>query len=172
MKWSWSQVSVCLYQSGSLAALDRDIGYSSSNHSTLLYTWRRSHHQFAIILRSSVRMRQRMKDSTMIMRPGEFWIADIPFTNATASKRRPVLVLWLDAEDAVVAVVTSAGMRSSTDVSLQEWSASGLRVASTVRLSRLDCLEQSLLLFRLGTVRAIDAERLKNVWASDVRLRF
>ena len=26
--------------------------------------------------------------------PGEVWIADIPFTSGTASKLRPVLVLW------------------------------------------------------------------------------
>jgi hypothetical protein len=27
--------------------------------------------------------------------PGEFWLADIPFTNGAASKVRPVLVLWM-----------------------------------------------------------------------------
>jgi mRNA interferase MazF len=41
--------------------------------------------------------------------PGEFWVADIPFTNQSASKKRPVLVLWLDAADVVVAAVTTAG---------------------------------------------------------------
>ncbi len=29
----------------------------------------------------------------MTIQPGEFWVADIPFTDATASKKRPVLVL-------------------------------------------------------------------------------
>lgn len=32
-------------------------------------------------------------------RPGEIWLADIPFTNGVASKIRPVLMLWLDAAD-------------------------------------------------------------------------
>jgi mRNA interferase MazF len=73
--------------------------------------------------------------------PGEIWLADIPFTDGSASKIRPVLVLWLDAGDAVVAAVTSAATRSPSDVLLQNWQAEGLRVASTVRLSRLDCLE-------------------------------
>jgi hypothetical protein len=27
--------------------------------------------------------------------PGEIWLADIPFTDGSASKIRPVLVLWL-----------------------------------------------------------------------------
>ena len=35
--------------------------------------------------------------------PGEIWLAEIPFTDGSASKIRPALVLWLDAWDAVVA---------------------------------------------------------------------
>jgi len=91
--------------------------------------------------------------------PGEVWLADIPFTNGVASKLRPVLVLWTDAADVVVVAVTSAQPRSTTDVALQNWSAAGLRVASTVRLSRLDCLEQVLLRRRLGVLARADAEQ-------------
>ena len=68
-------------------------------------------------------------------RPGEVWIADIPFTSGTASKLRPVLVLWTDGADVVVAAITSAQPRTTTDVALQNWAAAGLRVASTARLS-------------------------------------
>ena len=53
--------------------------------------------------------------------PGEVWIADIPFTSGTASKLRPVLVLWTDAADVVVAAITSAQPRTTTDVALQNW---------------------------------------------------
>jgi len=104
--------------------------------------------------------------------PGEVWLADIPFTSGVASKLRPVLVLWTDDADVVVAAVTSAQPRSSTDVALQNWSKGGLRVASTVRLSRLDCLEQSLLRRRLGKVASDDADRLKRVWADEMQLHF
>jgi mRNA interferase MazF len=83
-----------------------------------------------------------------------------------------VLVLWLDGQDAVVAVVTSAAPRSPTDVPLLDWQAAGLRVASTVRLSRLDCLEQSLLLYRLGALSAADAQRLKATWNQHVKPQF
>ena len=108
----------------------------------------------------------------MTISSGEFWIADIPYTDRSASKKRPVLVLWLDAADAVVAVVTSAPPRSVTDVALGDWQAAGLRLASTVRLSRLDCLEQSLLLHCLGRVSAPDAQLLKATWATQVKLQF
>lgn len=73
----------------------------------------------------------------MTVQPGELWVADIPFTNGQAFKKRPVLVLWLDGQDAVVAAVTSSDPRTSTDVSLADWRSAGLRVASTVRLARL-----------------------------------
>jgi mRNA interferase MazF len=104
--------------------------------------------------------------------PGEFWLADIPFTNGVTSKLRPVLILWTDAADVVVAAITSGQPRSTTDVTLQNWPAAGLRVASTVRLSRLDCLEQHLLRRRLGIIAQSDAGQLKRVWANEIRLRF
>ena len=53
----------------------------------------------------------------MNIQPGDLWIADIPFTDGSGSKKRPVLVLWLDANDVVAAAVTSAAPRSATDVS-------------------------------------------------------
>ena len=100
----------------------------------------------------------------MTIRPGEFWVADIPFTDGSGSKKRPVLVLWLDAADVVCCAVTSAAPRSPTDVLLADWKASGLRTASTVRLSRLDCLEQSLLIARIGAISPVDANSVKQSW--------
>lgn len=105
----------------------------------------------------------------MTIHPGDFWVAEIPFTDGSALKKRPVLVLWLDGNDVVVAAVTSAAPRTPTDVPLADWRDSGLRVPSTVRLSRLDCLEQSLLLFRLGRVSPSDAQRLKDIWAVHIK---
>lgn len=104
--------------------------------------------------------------------PGEFWLADIPYTDASSSKKRPVLILWIDGMDAVVATVTSAAPRSVTDVALIDWKVGGLRVPSTVRLSRLDCLEQSLLLHRLGHVSDADSQQLKAVWSQHVQPQF
>ncbi|MFK0735045.1 MAG: type II toxin-antitoxin system PemK/MazF family toxin [Gloeotrichia echinulata IR180] len=108
----------------------------------------------------------------MIIQAGEFWVADIPFTSGGGSKKRPILVLWLDGDDVVAAVVTSAKPRTQTDVALNDWSASGLRVASTVRLSRLDCLEQSLLLAKIGQISEADGTRLKEVWDEYIKPQF
>jgi mRNA interferase MazF len=108
----------------------------------------------------------------MPIRLGDFWVADIPFTDRSTSKKRPVLVLWLDGLDAVVAAVTSAAPRSPTGVVLADWRAARLRVPSTVRLSRLDCLEQSLLLYHLGVVSPADAHNIKNAWSAHVQPQF
>src|SRR5947209_7362949 len=107
--------------------------------------------------------------ASMMISPGEFWLANILYTDQSAAKKRPVLVLWLDTGDAVVAAVTSALPRTPSDTPLTDWQASGLRVASTVRLSRLDCLEQTLLLHRIGTLSNADAQRLKAAWSQHVK---
>ncbi|PSB44611.1 PemK-like protein [filamentous cyanobacterium Phorm 6] len=106
------------------------------------------------------------------MNGSDFWVANIPFTNGADSKKRPILLLWLDGEDVVASAVTSAKPRSQTDVFLNDWSVSGLRVASTVRLSRLDCLEKSLLLAKIGQISQADAAAVKQVWELYVKPQF
>lgn len=108
----------------------------------------------------------------MTITPGDIWIAEILFTDGSAAKKRPVLILWLDAQDAIVAAVTSASPRSVTDVPLQDWQQIGLRVASVVRLARLDCLEQSLLIAKIGHISQTDAQQLMDVWNTEVRPKF
>jgi mRNA interferase MazF len=108
----------------------------------------------------------------MTIRPGEFWVANIPFTNVSGSKKRPVLVLWLDASDLVAAAVTSARPHSPFDVPLNDWKMSGLRRPSTVRLSRLDCLEQSLLIGRIGEISDTDGEQVKHTWDLHIKPQF
>ncbi len=108
----------------------------------------------------------------MTIQAGDLWIAEIPFTNGAGSKKRPILILWLDGEDVVVVAVTSAKPRTQADVALKNWSDSGLRVASTVRLSRLDCLEKSLLLAKIGQISDSDAGQIKAVWNLHVKPQF
>jgi len=103
---------------------------------------------------------------------GEVWVAKIPFTGGQAAKLRPVLVLWEDGRDVVVAAITSAAPRSPADVPLFGWAGAGLRVPSTVRLSRLDCLECPLLLRRLGRLLPEDARNVREVWRRVVGPQF
>jgi mRNA interferase MazF len=108
----------------------------------------------------------------MTVKAGELWVAEITFTDGSASKKRPVLILWIDGDDVVVAAVTSSKPRTLTDVVLIDWEKCGVRVASTVRLSRLDCLERSLLIKKLGELSEIDAKALMEVWSQHVKPNF
>ncbi|GAL91195.1 growth inhibitor [Microcystis aeruginosa NIES-44] len=62
--------------------------------------------------------------------------------------------------------------RTQTDISLKDWANSGLRVPSTVRLSRLDCLEKNLLLAKLGRISNEDAISLLKVWDDYIKPQF
>jgi mRNA interferase MazF len=117
-------------------------------------------------------MRLKTKGYMTTIKGGEIWIAEILYTNGTDVKKRPVLVLWVDGQDVVVAVVTSALPRTITDVLLNHWVESGLKVPSTVRLSRLDCLEISLFRKKVGQVSETDAVQLKKVWQESISLQF
>ena len=108
----------------------------------------------------------------MTLLPGEIWLANIPFTTGAASKMRPVLILWIDAHDAVGAAITPASPRSATDVLLRDRNREGLRVSSTVRLSRLDSLEESIFVRRLGVLPGADSAAVRHVWISQIRLTF
>ena len=108
----------------------------------------------------------------MTIRGGEFWVAKIPFTDGTSSKKRPVLILWIDGNDVVVTAVTSAMPRTQTDLLLKDWAKSGLMVQSTVRLSRLDCLEKTLLLAKLGRISSEDAIHLLEIWDNYIKPQF
>ena len=108
----------------------------------------------------------------MTITPGDIWIADIPFTDGQASKKRPVLILWIDAQDVIVTAITSAAPRTTTDVILKNWKQSGLRVPSVVRLARLDCLEKSLLIAQIGHLSQHDAQIILGVWVAEIKPQF
>ena len=108
----------------------------------------------------------------MTIRPGEFWVANIPFTSGGGTKKRPVLVLWRDGPDSVVAAVASSKVRTPLAVALNDWQSSGLRLPSTMRLSRLDCLEQPLFIGRIGMISAEDGKHIKQVWATSIKPQF
>jgi mRNA interferase MazF len=105
-------------------------------------------------------------------RAGELWLIDFPFSSGVGSKRRPALVLWVDGPDAVMAVVTSAGRRSDSDVPLRDWEEAGLLAPSTVRLRRVDTFETSLLIRRLGRLTEHDANELRGAWKRAVGPQF
>jgi len=55
------------------------------------------------------------------IQPGEFAVANVTFMSGGGWKKRPILVLlvlWLDGDDVVAAVVTSGETRTETDIAI------------------------------------------------------
>lgn len=102
------------------------------------------------------------------LRRGGFVLAIFPFTDLTATKLRPALIVWrVTGDDLILAFVTSVVTTpmpsdcalSSTDT---EFAESGLKTTSLVRLDKRATLHRSLVRRRLGrtgsrTQRRVDA---------------
>lgn len=101
-------------------------------------------------------------------RAGQIVLTPFPYTDLTGAKLRPVLMLRRASrfDDWLVCMVSSQVQQA--EASLDEiltpadpdFSDTGLKVPSVLRLSRLAVLEGSLL---LGSIGEISDERLRNV---------
>jgi mRNA interferase MazF len=58
------------------------------------------------------------------------------------------------------------------DVSLDDWLIEWLTRGLYNSFSRLDCIEQSLLIAKIGRISDADAEKVKKVWQNDVIPQF
>lgn len=91
---------------------------------------------------------------------GDIFLAPFAFSDLTHMMKRPVCILSVDelniGPDVVVAMLTSRRSRienpSIGDVVLADWKAAGLPLQSVLRAARLQTLERSLLLNRLGSL--------------------
>lgn len=98
---------------------------------------------------------------------GDVVLVPFPFTNQTASKKRPAIVISCRAyntakPDVVVMAVTSQLRASATlgEAWVQEWKAAGLLKPSAIK-PVFATLEQSLVIRQLGTLHTADKEALR-----------
>jgi len=101
-------------------------------------------------------------------RAGQIVLTPFPYTDLSATKLRPVLMLRQAShfDDWLVCMVSSQVHQAGTDLDEiisptdTDFADSGLKVPSVLRLSRLAVLDGSIL---LGSIGAISEERLWNV---------
>ncbi len=88
---------------------------------------------------------------------GDIVLIDFPQTNLLAGKLRPALVLGdaLD-QDMLFARITSQPHTSPTDVLLQDWQSSGLRLPSWLQMTKLATIESRLIHRILGHISVRD----------------
>lgn len=89
---------------------------------------------------------------------GDVLLARLPFPDGAGFKNRPILVVYDHGDsDLLVAPITSHHARGIADTRIEDWQAAGLRVPSTVRMSRLATLAKSVVLRELGALTVRDA---------------
>jgi mRNA interferase MazF len=101
---------------------------------------------------------------------GEIFICKFPFTSGTASKPRPVLVLFDLQEDVVICRITSVVRSGLLDIKLADWQQAGLAKPSVVRLDRLVTAERANLRRRLSHLSAQDETSVRAVWNQNMKL--
>ena len=109
-------------------------------------------------------------------RVGEVVSVEFFFTDMQGRKRRPGLVLAIDANDLLLARITTHEPRDQFDVRLEGWAAIGLPRPSTARLLKLISIDARLVHHSIGvlsesdrTAIALGVERLGTVVADLLR---
>jgi mRNA interferase MazF len=108
-----------------------------------------------------------MSASPSLLR-GEIVLTVFPFTDLSGSKRRPAVVLAVNADhpDVILAFISSVLPTHSAAADLlllpadPDFPQSGLKVPSVIRLNKLATLDRQLITRRIGTLTAQRLQRL------------
>ena len=107
--------------------------------------------------------------ANLLLAPFDVVVVPFPFTDRSASKRRPALVvssaaLNQKAEHSVLAMITSAGQSCwPGDHFIEDIDAAGLPAECLVRL-KLFTLDHRLVIRRAGAFGAVDQKKLRLSW--------
>jgi mRNA interferase MazF len=85
---------------------------------------------------------------------GAIVLTAFPFTDLSASKRRPALVISTDnarRTDVVVAYITSATQAWRDSAPIDPTPANGLKLSSRVRFDKIATIDKAIIAGRLGT---------------------
>jgi mRNA interferase MazF len=85
---------------------------------------------------------------------GAIVLTDFPFTDLSAAKRRPALVISADNDrrsDIVVAYISSVARTEPDAVPIEPTTQNGLKVPSLVRFDKIATLEKRIIAGRLGS---------------------
>jgi len=95
------------------------------------------------------------------MKKGDILQVQFPFTNQQGSKRRPALVLAVEAPDVRAAFITgNLGLAQPHDVVLQPTALNRLGKPSLVRVLKIAMLDRSQLHGRVGELTAVELQQV------------
>lgn len=112
--------------------------------------------------------------STTTFRRGQVVVVEVPFSDHSGTKPRPVMIVSADdfhhgLPDIIVCPISSQpryyDRPGPGDCPLEKWRSVGLRYPSTLRVSKLLAIDKRIVRRTLGRASAVDLER------ADVTLR-
>jgi len=101
---------------------------------------------------------------------GDVVVVPFPFSDLSASKRRPALVIVaLSGDDVILCQITSQAIMDSYAVTLSEsdFSTGGLRQNSNIRPNRIFTADSNIILYRVG---ALSQEKTREVAAKLIEM--
>ena len=114
----------------------------------------------------------------MSLQKGDIVLVPFPFTDLSGTKLRPGLVLWVDTMgyDITLCFISSQNISSLSpeefilDPSYSDFTNTGLRVASKVRVTRITTIERKLITRRIGKLAASQVQQLNTVILQALKL--
>lgn len=85
---------------------------------------------------------------------GDVLLARFPYTDLSADKRRPVVVVSADndGEDIIVCAITSKPYNGPYDVPVEQSETTGLKVSSRVQFDKIATLAKTVIAGRIGSM--------------------
>jgi mRNA interferase MazF len=114
----------------------------------------------------------------MSLQKGDIVLVPFPFTDLSGTKLRPGLVLWIDTigDDVTLCFISSQNISSLSpeefilEPSDPDFTSTGLRVASKVRVTRITTIERRLITRRIGKLGASQIQQLNTVILQALKL--
>ncbi|MEQ8971318.1 MAG: type II toxin-antitoxin system PemK/MazF family toxin [Coleofasciculus sp. C1-SOL-03] len=106
----------------------------------------------------------------MSVKKGDIVLVPFPFTDLSTTKLRPAVVLWVDStgDDITLCFISSQNLTRLSpnefvlDASDPEFSNTGLKVTSKVRVTRIATLERRLITRRIGKLGVNQIQQLNS----------
>lgn len=106
----------------------------------------------------------------MSLKKGDLVLVPFPFTDLSTTKLRPAVVLWVDLSgiDITVCFISSQNVNNISaeefliDKNDPEFTKTGLKVTSKVRVSRIATIERNLITRKLGRLETNLLQNLDN----------
>ncbi|MBF0318657.1 MAG: type II toxin-antitoxin system PemK/MazF family toxin [Nitrospirae bacterium] len=96
---------------------------------------------------------------------GDIVLVPFPFTDLTATKTRPALVVSesnyeMETGNVIIAMITSMPQTTVYDYEIKDWQGANLLLPSWVRI-KLATIEPSLVRHRIGSLRSMDLREVQ-----------